>query len=48
MPSYHLMSLAREVVSGHALHTSHIAALAAASIALGALVTILRRRADQH
>ena len=47
MPSYHLMSLAREAVSDHALHTSHLAALAAASIVLGVLVALLRRRADQ-
>ncbi len=47
MPSYHLMILAREAVSRHALHTSHIVALAAASIVLGVLVALLRRRANQ-
>jgi ABC-2 type transport system permease protein len=46
MPSYHLMNLTREAVSGQTLHASHIAALAAASSLLALLVALLTRRAN--
>ena len=46
MPSYHLMALTREAVAGSALHVSHVAALAAASIVLAVLVALLTRHAN--
>jgi hypothetical protein len=47
MPSCHLMRLAREVVSRRTRHTLHVAALAPASIVLGILLTLLKRRPNE-